>query len=420
MHLEEFTNELDGRDITLRLHPGLTVLAGLDAAGRNEWIERWLGDQVAHPDLPAAVARAVMIVEAPAGGETAGATAADEELAQAPSELARLEAECEEARREEEAGDRRWRHAVAALEIARGAFGSRARLEPPAVERGLLLPPQHPPGLEDLHRTYLAAVQRRTDAQAHLDEVTSALAPASAPWVADLAQLDLAELWRRAEHLQAAKCSAAEIALALGGSDSGDIVTRIEAAHAEVEEAEQRLGRAGFGNRAARRVLAAAREAEQEILARAGFDSWLGFQLRRVGVETESAAHEELQSAEAEADRAASAWSELAGAVDVESALAARSEVEAHAARLTDIRIVALQGARTALEEADAAHQAARTALLELCCPLAVEAERALEEFADLVSTAIHARLQRALEEAEEAEEAARRELDGHLARATG
>jgi hypothetical protein len=418
MHLEELAHEFDGRDITLGLHPRLTVLAGLDAPGRQEWIERWLEmEWVALLDLPSAVARAVMVVEAPASGETAGTNAADEELAQARSELVRLEAEGEEAGAEQEAADRRWRHAVAALEVARGAFGSRSRLERPAVERGLLLPTQPPPGLEDLHRTYLDAVRRRADAQAHLDEVASVLAPPSAPWVADLAQLDLAELWRRAEHLQAAKGRAAEIALALGGSDSGDIVTRIEVAHAEAEEAEQRLGRAGFGNRAARRVLAAARQAEQEILARAGFDGWLGFQLQRVGVETEPAAHEHLQAAEVEGHRAASAWSELAGPVDVESALAARAEVEAYAARLTDTRTRAVQEARTALEEADAAHQAARTALLEVCGPLA-EAERALEEFADVAATAIHARLQRALEEAEEAEEAASRELDGGLARA--
>lgn len=473
MRFEELSYGSDGGDVAMRLGRRLTVIAGLDAPARQQWMGRVLGvlhgtpagcgtslvlqdgssrqvrltrdsdgstravdiesgedltsdlggdgsDWLALLGLDHTAARAMMIVEAAediAETEAVGTIGGDEELAETRELLAQVEAEYEEAQAQRRAlqvvngrlagiEERLRRRAVEELEAARVAFGDRPRLDPPAMESGLLLPAEAPAGLEERHQAYLAAARHRAEAAARLDEATPDMAPPSVPWVPTLARMDLVELWARAERLQSAMARVTEIALT---GIHGDTVARIEAAHAEVERAEIRLEQARFTNRAARRHLAEAQEAERQILARAGFEGWLGFRLWRADVRVEPEIEEPVQAAELELQRAADAWTEVAGAVEVEAALAVREEVESHATHLARVGSEATEAAcRDALEKAGVAYLSARTALLEACGPFAVELELAPKEIAALVELAIDARLQRALEVAEAAEEAAR------------
>ena len=466
MHLEE----LSFSDVTVRLDHQLTVITDLDAPARHQWVRRVLGalqgtppgygtslvlrdgssrkvrltrdpdgttravdvesgedltgdlgengrlDWLAFLGLDPATAQAMMIV----GQDAAETEAAGEDLVATGELLARVEAEYEETQGEHDAvlvlrqrlasvEERLRRRAVEALETARDAFGDRPRLGPSEVERGLLLPTQPPAELEELHRAYLVVAQHRAEAEARLEEAAPDMAPPSAPWVPTLARTDLTELWARAEGLRSARTRVGEIAVTRGGI-GGDTIARIEAAHAEVEKAEISLERARITCRAARRDLAEAQAAEQEILARAGFESWLGFRLWRSDVLVGLEVDEALEAAEAELQRATDAWTEMAGVVEVEEALAVREEVESYAAQLAQVGSGDTEAVcRDALEKAETAYLAARTALLEACGPYAPgELERAPEEVAALVAMAIHARLQRALEEAEAAEEATR------------
>jgi hypothetical protein len=470
MRLEELSyGTHGGGDVTVRLDQHLTVIAGLDAPARHQWLQRVMGalhgtpagygtslllrdgsgsqvrlrrdpdgatravdiesgqeltggpfedsrlDWLALLGLDQAAAQAMMIVRA--GEDLARTEAAGEELAETRQLLVRVEAEHDEARAVHQAvavlrqslasaEERLGRRAVEELETARAALGELPRLEPSAVERGLLLPTQPPTGLEERHRAYLVDAQDRAEAAARLEEAAPEMGPPSVPWLPDLARMDLVELWARAERLQSARTGVADIAETPGGRS--DIIARIEAAHAELEKAEIHLERVRLSNRAARRQLAEAREAEQQILVEAGFDSWLGFRLWRADVMVGPEVDEALEAADSELQRAADAWTEMAGAVEVEAALAVREELESYAAYLVRIGSGVTEAAcRDVLDKADAAFLAARAALLETCRPFAVEPEHASEEVAALAALAVHARLQRTLEQAEAAEEAA-------------
>jgi len=373
-----------------------------------------LDDEIRHADERAArrrfddAARAVARLEAELA-TLRGAEPAEHRIAEAAVAAVRLAAE--------------HRAATAALQQAAEAFGDRRRLDQRALTRALGLPAEMPADLERLQAEFLAASRRRAELVARLDAGAGADLPApSAPWVITLArQPHAAELWQRAERATAARTRAAELSMGLGGSGRhGDLVAEIEAAHQVVEEAERDVAGARIKTLAvaAKRRLAQAREAEQAVLAKAGFVSWLAFQMRRIDVLLEPDAVEAMRVAELEHQVAAVAWAELAGDVDPEAALAVRAEIERYAAQMADAEhwVEATELLHRELaEDAEPACNAARAALLEACRSFDVEPEHAVSEVAAIVSEARHARLQQALEDAETAQRRIESELEAEL-----
>ena len=312
--------------------------------------------------------------------------------------------------------------ATAALDEAKAAFGDRRRLDHRALTRALGLPADMPENLERLQAAFLAASRRRADLVARLDAGAASDLPApSAPWVITLARQQHPELWARAERVTAARTRAAELSMGLGGAGQhGALVAEIEAAHQIVEEAEREVASTRIKALAvaARRRLAKAKEDEQAVLARAGFVSWLAFQMRRIDVLLEPDALEAMRVAELEHQVAAVAWAELAGDVDPEAALAARAEIERCAEEMAaaehNVEATELLH-REHVDDAELAFAAARAALLDACRSFDVEPEHAVSEVAAIVSEARHARLQQALEDAEAAHRSIEAELEAQL-----
>lgn len=151
----------------------------------------------------------------------------------------------------------------------------------------------------------------------------------SAPWIAVLAEVDQAELWPRAEALCRARVRVRDLSYGVSRR-AGELLGEIETAHAAVEAAERRLARAPVPAlaMATQRHLEQARAAEEAVLARAGLGSWMSFQLCRVDVLVNPAALQAVGMAEAELERSAAAWRAVAGRIDPEAALAARTEIE--------------------------------------------------------------------------------------------
>ncbi|MGH8973430.1 MAG: hypothetical protein ACRD0C_09530 [Acidimicrobiia bacterium] len=315
-----------------------------------------------------------------------------------------------------------WQSAREQLTSARTAFAERRRLDPRALAHALELPVDAPAGLEALHTAYLAATQRRTQLVAQLNEGTDSELPTpSAPWVLSLARIDHPDLWTRAEKLMAVKTRAAELSMGLGGTGQHrDMVGALETAHQAVEQAERDVANARMPALAlaAKRRLAKACENEHAVLTKAGFVSWLAFQMRRIDVLLEPDALEALRVAELEAQLAAAAWSELAGDVDPAAALATRDEIDRYAhhlaANVSDID--ATEALRKELAEiVEPAYFEARAELLEACGPFDVDLEHATSEVAAIVSEARHARLQATLEAAERSYQQAESELQAAL-----
>ena len=340
-----------------------------------------------------------------------GAEPAERRVAEAALAAARL------------AGDHRI--ASAALDEALAAFGERRRLDQRSLSRALSLPAEIPANLERLQTEFLASSRRRADLIARLHAGAASEFPApSAPWVLTLANQHHPELWTRAERVTAAGTRAAELSIGLGGAGQhGALVAEMEAAHQLVEEAEREVDAARLKAlaMAGKRKLSKAREEERAVLSRAGFDSWLAFQMRRIDVLLEPDAVEAMRVAELEHQVAQVAWAELAGDVDPEAALAARAEIEGYAVQMATAQHHVEAGEqlhRELVDDAEPAWAAARTALLEACRPFDVEPEHAVSEVAAIVSEARHARLQQAVGEAESSLRLIEAELEQHLAAA--
>ena len=170
-------------------------------------------------------------------------------------------------------------------------------------------------------------------------------------WIDLLAAIDQDELWRQARELQEAQHRVTELSFGLS-PDARRLMNEIEAAHAAVEAAERRADSARFPGRggAAKRELALAKAAEYEVLQLAGFDSWLGFQLRRLDALIDPDTVEDTQAAKADWGRAMAAWQVVAPNVGVEEALAARGEIESRASR----RVVVFLESNHSAENAEA------------------------------------------------------------------
>ena len=311
------------------------------------------------------------------------------------------------------------------LDAALAAFGDRRRLDQRSLGRALRLPAEMPENLERLQTEFVEASRRRADLIARLDAgAASDLPTPSAPWVLTLARQHHPELWVRAERVTAAGTRAAELSIGLGGAGQhGALVAEIEAAHQIVEEAEREVDAAKVKALAgaARRKLAKAQEDEEAVLNRAGFVSWLAFQMRRIDVLLEPDALEAMRVAELEHQVAQVAWAELAGDVDPEAALAARAEIEGYTVQMDTAQHnveATEQLHRELVEEVEPAWAAARDALLEACRSFDIEPEHAVSEVAAIVSEARHGRLQQAVEEAEESLRLIEAELETHLAAA--
>jgi len=317
------------------------------------------------------------------------------------------------------------RAATEAVDLAQEAFGDRRRLDHRALTRALRLPDDMPGDLERLQAAFLVASRHRAELIARLDAGAASDLPApSAPWVITLARQQHPELWARAERVTAARTRAAELSIGHGGAGQhGALVAEIEAAHQVVEEAERDVESTRIKTLAvaAKRRLAKAHEDEQAVLARAGFVSWLAFQMRRIDVLLEPDALEAMRVAELEHQVAAVAWAELAGDVDPEAALAARAEIERYAAEMAaaEHNVEATELLRRELtEDAEPAFAAARAALLEACRGFDVEPDHAVSEVTAVVAEARHARLQHSLEDAEAALRRIEAELEAQLAAA--
>jgi hypothetical protein len=242
--------------------------------------------------------------------------------------------------------------------------------------------------------------------------------------VLTLARQHHPELWARAERVSAVGTRASELSMGLGGAGQhGALVAEMEAAHQIVERAEREVDAARVKALAmtAKRKLAKARADEEAVLRRAGFVSWLAFQMRRIDVLLEPDAVEALRVAELEHQVASVAWAELAGDVDPEAALAARAEIEGYATQMADaehhVEATELLH-RELVDDAEPAWAAARAALLEACRSFDVEPEHAISEVAAIVSEAHHAGLQQAVDDAEAALHLIEAELETHLAAA--
>jgi len=397
--VEEEYREVAGRHRQVEeLRAGLTRL--------DEEIR--LGDELAARRRYDDAARTVARLEA----ELAllqGAEPAERKLAEAALAAARL------------AGDHR--AATADLEKATIDFGDRRRLDQRALARAVSVPAEMPEDLERLHAEFMAASRRRADLVARVHAgAASDLPPPSAPWVLTLARQQHPELWARAEQATAAGTRAATLSMGLGGAGQhGALVAEIEAAHQLVEEAERDVDHAKVKALAvaAKRKLVKAREDEEAVLQRAGFVSWLAFQMRRIDVLLEPDAVEALRVAELEHQVASVAFAELAGVdVDPEEALAARAEIESYAVQMAaaEQNVEATEALhRELVENVEPAFAAARDALLEACRSFDIEPEHAVSEVAAIVSEAHHARLQQAVEEAEARLQTIEAELEIHL-----
>ena len=99
------------------------------------------------------------------------------------------------------------------------------------------------------------------------------------------------------------------------GSAGLEVTVEVERAHDAVEAAERRLAAAKLPALAvrARQQLRKAREAEQQVLVRHGYGSWLALQMRRLDVLLAPPSPEAVAAAEVEYRQALAALEELAG-----------------------------------------------------------------------------------------------------------
>jgi hypothetical protein len=315
-----------------------------------------------------------------------------------------------------------WKDMVEAVGRARIDFGDRRRLDPKSLDRALRLPTEVPVGLAGLHEAYLDAKERRNELTERLAEhAASEMPPPSAPWVISLARLEQKDLWDRADEVLQTRQRAGEIAIGLGGGGSQALVQEIDAAHALVDDAERAVDGAKVQALAmkGRRRLAKALERERIVLERAGFPTYLAFQMRRIDALIDANARETLQVAELEYQLSLKSWHEIASDVDVDEALLSRTEIERYARHLhalersTDDTDVAR---RQLIEEVGPAYDAALAALLVACEPFGIDPNHAIGEVAAMVFEARNARLQLALVDAEDAEQIAAAEKDRLLA----
>lgn|GEM_PF-2149069 len=340
-------------------------------------------------------------------------------------------------------------------------------IDPHDLEELTSIPEAPPDDLEELVERLQQAAADRSELEQRLQDLAVATLPApSDPVVAELGVLDQAGLWATARRLSEAQDAMHEVRVSLGGLELDDVgatpalVAEIEAAHAEVDDAERAadavrlpamaatvlgaaagafglavapllvpvgLGAAGVAAVAGivlpdRRHRRAVR-AEQRALEQAGASSYLGFHIRRVEATVDPRLRTRAESAVDEQRAAWAAWAELVGAdLSVERALELSDEVTAYHEALQDLGETAeeMDHLRRALEStAIPALAEARRALADACRPFLLE-DSALDDPALALTVAERCRAgaaARAQAEVQEAEDATGQLADALLGR---
>jgi hypothetical protein len=363
----------------------------------------------------------------------------------------------------------RWRTCAAELTAATERFAVAERLDPDARTAAAALPDAAPADLSTLIGDVVEAEATRAAMDNRLQVLAVATLPAPThPLVSDLGLLDQDALWSAAHRLIAAgeEVERAQVSLGgLGGDEAGPppaVISEMEAAHEDVESAEQaaeaaRLpGVAGSGLGVAiamvgtistpflipvgllvaggvgismlvqpKRRIARAAAAERAALERAGVPSYLSFHLRRVDATVDPNVRGTVDVAANEHRSALTTWTEMVGEdLDVHEALGLESEVRAYHAALQNLGDAAdeiAQLRRDLTERAEPALATAQEALAAACGPFGLSADDVVdpEVVPALVAAAIQrgrsARAQGELEIAEAREHDAGRDLGAQL-----
>lgn len=389
-------------------------------------------------------------------------------------EHARAEASASRATDEELAADRaavalahqlrpmaeEWRKALRAVKDAKQKFGYHPRLEGDTFAGALALPELPPPNLDDLTTAFeIARGERDALANKLAAQLATKLPPPSDPDVVRLARHEQETVWQAARWATETGHRVEREALALGGLVPAGVKVKaiddLDEAHQKVEQAKETIEERRFGAFAAagtvalaaaalpvapivapfalagaasaaywavlapRRELAEAEGWEEEALTKAGVPTYLAFHLRRQHALAEPALRVPLEEAAEEHRRAIAEWRALAGDIEPAYALTLESETRQYALRLAALAGEAdeIDDLRRRLElEAEPAVERARAALLEVCRPYGItDTTLAADLVRQLASVATLARAQRALEEAEAAEQPLRAQLDANL-----
>lgn len=255
------------------------------------------------------------------------------------------------------------------------------RVGQPDRDRLAMLPGEPPADLDELITELRRAVSAHASLDHRLQSLSVAKLPApSDPLVAELGLYDQAPLWRAADRAAEATKAMRELQISLGGVEvdemgpAPELIDAIEVAHAELEAAERsaaavRLpGIAGqaFGAALAligvlsvvavipvgvivagtaaflgvlrpRRRLRSAARAELEALERAEATTYLGFHIRRVEASVDPQLRSLVVTTMTEHRSALAEWVELVGTVELDHALALRTEIDAYCAALRDL-----------------------------------------------------------------------------------
>lgn len=290
-------------------------------------------------------------------------------------------------------------------------------LDPQDLDRLAAIPEEPPDDLAALVDRLEQATADRAQLEQRLQDLAVATLPApSDPVVAELGVLDQAHLWAVARRLTDAHQSMHEVRVSLGGLELEDVgaapalVAEIEAAHAEVTDAERAaeavripamaatvlgaaagalgvavapllvpVGLAAAGVAAVAGIVLPDRRhrravrAEQRALDQAGATSYLGFHIRRVEATVDPQLRTRAEAAIETQRTAWAAWRDLVGPdVDVERALELAEEIAAYHAALQDLGETADEMDQLRQElarRAIPAATAARQALEEVCRP---------------------------------------------------
>jgi hypothetical protein len=249
-----------------------------------------------------------------------------------------------------------------------------------------------------------AGIDRRQRRRLRLGSTDLATAKHGAALVRELAEQDQTKLWAAAEQLRRTDDELQQVAESVGSApEDAAVIDKIEQRHAQFERAQERHERfrhksivialtgalsaipiAFFSRTAAmgplflaslsvllsvvfRSAMERAARAEEEALAEAGAQSYLGFHLQRVnGLLSSDANRKKLMNAAEEHKRAINEWKRVAGDIALDWALDHRDEVEATAHVKKDITALgALSSTAPAMDD-DRATDLARVLVTRL------------------------------------------------------
>lgn len=246
--------------------------------------------------------------------------------------------------------------------------------------------------------------RRRARRRMRLGSTDLATATQGATVVRDLAEQDQARLWAAAENLRATDDELQQVAESVGSApEDAAVIDKIEQRHAVFEHAQERHERfrhksivialtgalsaipiAFFSRTAAmgplflasmsvllsvvfRSAMERARRAEDEALAEAGAQSYLGFHLQRVnGLLSSDANRKKLMTAAEFHKKATAEWRRIAGDVQVDWAIEHRDEVEAAAHVRRDISALSAMSSTAPDMDDDRATDLARVLVTRL------------------------------------------------------